>query len=333
MSNTKNKNVFKAGLFIIFSLLITFYGILWLRYFSITPAMNIIITFTNSGPMSKGIQVYFKGISVGRVSDINYSKDFTNTLVYIDIYKKDVKIPKNSFAEIKTEGITGQKYIDLEPPANIIDGELISNGDILKGKPKYDLNDIANMAVKEINSGKIDKMMTSIQNSLENTEKVTKSMAEITDSFNSVINGNKQNISQVTENIDQASKNLLKSSKDAKDIMEDKKIMGDIKTSIKNIKNITDNVNGVVSDQEMQKSLKHSISTTNGLIQKFDTNSDSLIFDTLKNTNCAAQKVNTLSCQTSELLSKRFLLLRLLFGRPGKDFQTCFKESQGKCNK
>lgn len=327
MATYKNgrKNIFRAGLFVIISLFITFYGVLWLRYFSIKPAISVVAEFTNSGPLSKGLQVYFKGISIGRISDVKYSKDFTNTLVYIDIFKKDINIPKKSYAEIKTEGLTGQKYIDLEPYGGKFDGELLATGDIIWGKPKYEINDIANIIVKEINKGRIDKIMNSIQNSLENTEKVTSNMAELTGSFRGIVSENRNNINTVT-------KNLVKSSEDAKKMMEDKKAMNDLKDSIANIKSITENVHSVVSDEDMQKSIKHSISTTDGLIQKINTNSDCLIFDTLKNTNRAAKQVNTLSCQTSELLSKRFLLLRLLFGRPGKDFQTCFEESQGKCN-
>ena len=58
---------FNAGIFIIITIIMFIFVILWLRYFAVRPYMTVIASFRKTGPITTGTQVYYKGVNVGRV--------------------------------------------------------------------------------------------------------------------------------------------------------------------------------------------------------------------------------------------------------------------------
>ena len=112
----KQSAEFKSGLFIIISLALLIFSILWLRYFAITPDKHIVARFRDPGPVERGMPVYYQGVNVGKVPKIEFSKNFKYTYVYLDIYKK-LELPANITAMVKTEGLAGQKYVNISYPS------------------------------------------------------------------------------------------------------------------------------------------------------------------------------------------------------------------------
>lgn len=85
--------------------------------------------FTNSGGLKEGSNVLIAGVSVGRVDSVTLNpKDFSAVIGFS--LKKDVKLPADSIASIKTSGLIGDKFLALSPGADddvLPDGGLIIN--------------------------------------------------------------------------------------------------------------------------------------------------------------------------------------------------------------
>jgi len=126
------KDLFKAGLFVIFCMSLIIFSIFWLRFFSFTTEKTIIAKFAECGPISKGTPVFYHGVNIGKVKDVTFSKDFKDTLVEIAIYKKNMDLPKNVSTQIKIEGLTGQKYLDIIYPDKP-SGQILADNDVITG--------------------------------------------------------------------------------------------------------------------------------------------------------------------------------------------------------
>jgi len=67
--------------------------------------------FDNVAGLKKGASVQIAGVVVGDVSDIGLGKlDVARVSMRLD---KTIKIPKDSIASVKSQGIIGDKYIQL----------------------------------------------------------------------------------------------------------------------------------------------------------------------------------------------------------------------------
>jgi phospholipid/cholesterol/gamma-HCH transport system substrate-binding protein len=70
--------------------------------------------FTNSGGLKPGSNVLIAGVSVGRVDTVTLNpKDFSALIEFS--LKKEVKLPVDSIASIKTSGLIGDKFLALSP--------------------------------------------------------------------------------------------------------------------------------------------------------------------------------------------------------------------------
>lgn len=83
--------------------------------------------FDNVAGVKKGASVQVAGVVVGEVSDVRLSKsEFALLELKID---KTLKLPIDSMASVKSQGIIGDKYIQLSLGG---DEELFQPGDIIR---------------------------------------------------------------------------------------------------------------------------------------------------------------------------------------------------------
>ncbi len=71
------------------------------------------VAFSKVGGISAGNDVKINGIKVGSVSDVVLDGDY-NAVLTLNI-KYDITLPMDTTASINSEGIIGNKYINLEP--------------------------------------------------------------------------------------------------------------------------------------------------------------------------------------------------------------------------
>ncbi len=70
--------------------------------------------FTNSGGLNPGSNVIVSGVPVGRVDKVTLNATDYSSVVTFSV-RKDVKLPVDTIASIKTTGLIGDKYLALAP--------------------------------------------------------------------------------------------------------------------------------------------------------------------------------------------------------------------------
>ncbi len=342
MKAEKRSATFKAGLFIIISLALLIFSILWLRYFAILPDIKVVARFDDPGPVSTGISVYYQGVNIGKVSKIKLSDDFSYTLLYIDIYHKKLKLPRNVTAVIRTEGITGQRYISIvypEEPDNVY----LSTTDTIEGQKPFSVGDFQDFLEKEFKEKRMKKFLDNFENILANTNEITLQFEKVSGVISDIVIDHQRDL-----------KNLMSTSPRA---------VRDFNTAMTNINRIT-------GDPEIQTGVKSTVKTMDNLVKKTDTNVENifdqietsqmiprinyaleeggsafseaknilqqirhtgLVSKTFNNINRAAERVDCFTKNLGKSMSKRFLIFRLMFGRPGKSFEECEKIDKKSC--
>lgn len=84
--------------------------------------------FENVGSLKNRAPVAMSGVTIGRVSSVEFDPDMLEAVVKFDIDKKYDRIPDDSDASILTSGLLGSQYIGLQAggsETNLEDGSEI----------------------------------------------------------------------------------------------------------------------------------------------------------------------------------------------------------------
>lgn len=104
-----------VGLLILAGLAVFIGLVLWLRNLSFgNNSYKFIISFTDAVGMKEGATVRFRGVGVGRVTNV---KSLTNRVdTTVEITESNLLIPKNGTIEANQSGFVGETSIDITPP-------------------------------------------------------------------------------------------------------------------------------------------------------------------------------------------------------------------------
>ena len=113
----KLKLEFIVGLFFILGLLsLVYLSIEFTRFEMKTKGGYLVIaTFENIGGLKVGANVEIAGVPVGIVRNISLEDYRARVELLI---RKNVKIPDDSIASIKTKGLLGEKFLEISPGAS-----------------------------------------------------------------------------------------------------------------------------------------------------------------------------------------------------------------------
>ena len=84
--------------------------------------------FDNIGGLKVRSPVSAGGVTIGRVSDIQYNSETYEAIVSIAIETKYDKFPIDTAASILTSGLLGEQFVGLEPGA---EDEFLKQGDVI----------------------------------------------------------------------------------------------------------------------------------------------------------------------------------------------------------
>jgi len=93
-----------------------------------TDTYRLEVRFASASGLNTGASVHVAGVPVGRVEAIRVDPEDFNAIVTISVLK-ELNLPTDSMASIKTTGLIGDKFILLSPGAddtNLKEGDLIT---------------------------------------------------------------------------------------------------------------------------------------------------------------------------------------------------------------
>lgn len=146
--------------------------------------------------LNKDSTVKLNGVNVGRVTQISISSKYLSKVRVDMAISKSVKITKDMFAILKSQGLTGLRYINIEGGTSKEYIEPNSDKSIIKTKVSM-LANMSNTLPRTLDKllifgDKLDKLLSkenldNLSKILNNGVEVTKKAAEIEGSINSIL--------------------------------------------------------------------------------------------------------------------------------------------------
>jgi phospholipid/cholesterol/gamma-HCH transport system substrate-binding protein len=127
-----------VGIFLVFGLLCIGYMTVKLGHVSLLGdnAYSLFARFTSVTGLRVGCVAYISGIEVGRVKSLTMDQESQKAIVEIRV-QKDIKIFDDAIATIKTEGLIGDMYLNIDPGGG---GNQLKNGEfITETQPPVDI--------------------------------------------------------------------------------------------------------------------------------------------------------------------------------------------------
>ena len=122
---------FVTGLFVLLGLGAMF----WLtvdtsnyKAYKTTEGYTVTARFSNIGALKVRAPVTIAGVTVGRVVRVEFDKERFQAVVFMRMNPNFDNIPADSSASIQTSGLLGEKYIGIEPGADI---EFLKDGSVI----------------------------------------------------------------------------------------------------------------------------------------------------------------------------------------------------------
>lgn len=225
----KKSDEIRAGVFILIGLIITAAAIFVLgqerEIFS--DQEEFLTTFSDVKGLSEGAPVRLGGITVGRVSEIGFSKDPSDIRVHVKLLVNvDYldRLRSDSAISIETQGLLGDRFLTITPGT---DKNLIAPGSEVKSSEAPDLAQVLSKAGEVVdNTVKISRNVNDFIDTLKKD-----SLDDISRAANSLAN-----LSDQIEKGDGLLHRLIYSKKDGEIIMkgvsEATEALGDISTQI-----------------------------------------------------------------------------------------------------
>lgn len=107
--------------------------------FAGNPGYTISADFSDAGGLQSGARVELAGVKIGRVSSVKLTQNLTKARVSLTI-QPGVALPQDSRAAIKTAGLIGERYIDIEP--GVAEQRLAPGGQIHETESPVDILDL-----------------------------------------------------------------------------------------------------------------------------------------------------------------------------------------------
>jgi ABC-type transporter Mla subunit MlaD len=321
--------LFKAGIFIIFTLALLIFSVLWLRFFSFIPEKTIKVKFAECGPIPKGMPTYYHGVNIGKIDGTTFSKDFKYTLVTVVIYKKHMDLPKNVYAEIKTTGLTGQSYLEIFYPDNP-SKEILKDGDTIEGRLS-DMELLAHAISIAVKDGTIKRTLKEVKNTTINTSAASKKADQVFTTLGEILSSNRGDFRTLINESALSASNFHATSNSVKTLSTSPELQQNIKLTASNMSKssqkldkITTDVDKVTGNCNFQQGLiKTSCEVGNFTERLNEGDLNCSIKKTLENTDKTINRYDCIGNSFSDLMSQRFLLFKLMFGKPGESFEKC----------
>lgn len=160
--NSDNKRSIIVGLFVLIGLIILVTGILVLggQQNRFVKTVRVTANFSNVSGLKKGSNVWFSGVKIGTIREVNFTTN-RNVEIVMNIEEKSrIYIRKDAIAALSSEGFIGNKIIEIQGGSSSVPA--IEEGDHLQSKEA--INTDAMIATLQINNENLVAITENIKN-------------------------------------------------------------------------------------------------------------------------------------------------------------------------
>ncbi len=277
------KKEIRLGILAIATIAVSIWGYKYLKGKNVFSNVKIIkVKFDEVASLEVASPVAVKGFKVGSVLDFDIDRENVNNIVVTFDIEGDIPLPKNTIAVLKSAGVMGGRYIELEF-SNLCDGSnCLEDGDFITGQTSGMLSSFVSESELDGYVSKLGTSMDTIVDRLSNMdddnplnvtvrnlEEAMVNMNKITIKINSMLGATTQNVSRTMENLDRISKNLADNNDMINQVLSN---LAGITNEIKNseISGTIASANGAISNtdktiQELKILIENTQSTVDGL--------------------------------------------------------------------
>lgn len=256
------------------------------------------IMFNRVVGLKPGANVSYAGINAGKVVAIRSEDGKARIAVKIH---EDIKIDKKSTFTINSDGLMGEKFVDIQPPKEA-SGEFVSSGDIIEGIDERGLDYLFSQAgatmtdlqqlIQSMNGilGNKDVQDSMIQTSI-NLKNLTGNMNEIMQVLANMAVNDQQDMDAIIKNLAAMTNSMAQAADKADGILGDLEtstdaltgdgaVVNNLRATIANfaqtsetIKNMAQNMEPLASPENRQK-IENIINNADAISTKADTMMD-----------------------------------------------------------
>lgn len=235
------------------------------------------IDYPQVSGLMPGHVVRYAGVQVGTVKELKVSPDKVEVIAEID---ENIKIPQGSVFSIAADGIMGEKYVNVAPPAKMGQG-FIAEGSTLKGVPGSGMDEffansgdlaarIENIAVAFENIFGDKEVQQSMKDGFRNMRDISDNMNTFTQVMAEVAVANQKDISQMIHQVNELSQRMNGTASHIESIMSGvdnngqtgrniAAIVENMAQTSQRLENIVQVLESVAQDPVTQQSLKDTL--------------------------------------------------------------------------
>lgn len=273
--NNEIKSDIRLGLFVIIGISIFIIGIFLIgaKEDIFTSTTRISALFDDATGLRAGAYVRYDGARVGDVDNVTIINDSTVKVdMKIELSKK-ILIKKDDIAAIASDGLMGDKLINITPGKKQMD--IVKDGDFIQSS----------------NPLNFDKVLRTLDNTNENVAVVTNNLKQFTSDLNEK-NGTLQSLfkdSTMTDNIRQTFQNMKTMT------VQLNELSGSLQHIANDVEKGKNSVGKILNDTLLASNLDNTISQLRNTSEKLNVASDQL--------SLTFQKINNGTGTISQLLS------------------------------
>lgn len=283
-------NLYKS---IILLLILLTIGVAYYNYRTNT---YVTAEFKNLRPFHDRAPIYYNGFKIGRVVNVKPNKNYTATIVTMELHPDDLKLPINISVNLRKERNKWNRkfdYIDIIYPKEP-SSFYLKNGDRVSGKTTVEFESyFANMDPESLEAMKGDAA-----EAVKNLNITIQTLGELFGTLNTMAQEVSPNVVKVSSDMNKSSGNIVKVSE--------------------NVSNMTGNVDSALSKERMEATAKNA-----QLITRNVKNMTNEFNKTIPQIGCTINEMNRILCNIDEMtaglnntMEKPFGGLRLIFGSP-----------------
>ena len=235
------------------------------------------VNYPQVSGLMPGHVVRYAGVQVGTVKKLNVSPDKVEVITEID---DNIKIPQGAVFTIAADGIMGEKYVHIVPPAKPGHG-FITEGSTLRGIPGGGMDEffansgdlvtrMENIASAFENVFGDKEVQESMKNGFKNMQGITENMNTFTKVMADVAVANQQDITQMIHQINELTQKMNATAGYIQSTMKTMDNNGETGKNVaaivqhmadttKRMENIVKTLETVAKDPETQQTLKETL--------------------------------------------------------------------------